>query len=170
MDICKCATSHVRSMLFNLIKRSSSLFSTFIPYGIRALIHKGKITYITKFGRMVTPSTPSTTETSSTSEQVSNAHSGGSSGYDLTTNHHFHITSHKLNGNNYLQWSQSVMLFIRGKGKEDYLIGAASSLEATDPNRKLGNAKNSLVMSWLLNSMTNEIGENFLLYETASDI
>ena len=121
---------------------------------------------MTKYGGMATPSTP----TSSTSEQLSNAHSGGSGGSDSTTNHHFHITSHKLNGNNYLQWSQSVILFIRGKGKEDYLTGAALSPEATDPNRKLWIAKNSMVMSWLLNSMTNEIGEIFLLYETASDI
>ena len=27
-----------------------------------------------------------------------------------------------------------------------------------------------MVMSWLINSMTNEIGENFLLYVTAKDI
>ena len=27
-----------------------------------------------------------------------------------------------------------------------------------------------MVMSWLINSMNNDIGENFLLYETAKDI
>jgi hypothetical protein len=27
-----------------------------------------------------------------------------------------------------------------------------------------------MVMSWLINSITNEIGENFLLYETAEEI
>ena len=27
-----------------------------------------------------------------------------------------------------------------------------------------------MVMFWLINSMTNEIGENFLLYNTAHDI
>jgi hypothetical protein len=27
-----------------------------------------------------------------------------------------------------------------------------------------------MVMSWLINSVTNEIGENFLLYETAKEI
>ncbi|RVW46448.1 hypothetical protein CK203_067320 [Vitis vinifera] len=31
------------------------------------------------------------------------------------------ITGHKLNGHNYLQWSQSVLLFICGKGKDEYL-------------------------------------------------
>ena len=29
---------------------------------------------------------------------------------------------------------------------------------------------NNLVMFWLINSMTPEIGENFLLYATAKDI
>ncbi|RVX08140.1 Retrovirus-related Pol polyprotein from transposon TNT 1-94 [Vitis vinifera] len=32
------------------------------------------------------------------------------------------ITGHKLNGHNYLQWSQSVLLFICGKGKDDVKI------------------------------------------------
>ena len=27
-----------------------------------------------------------------------------------------------------------------------------------------------MVMSWLINSMTNDIGENFLLYATAKEI
>ncbi|RVW21682.1 hypothetical protein CK203_099910 [Vitis vinifera] len=35
------------------------------------------------------------------------------------------ITGHKLNGHNYLQWSQSVLLFICGKGKDEYLTRAA---------------------------------------------
>lgn len=43
------------------------------------------------------------------------------------------ITGHKLNGNNYLQWSQSVMMFICGKGKDDYLSGVAAPPKADDP-------------------------------------
>ena len=31
------------------------------------------------------------------------------------------VTSHKFNGHNFLQWSQSVMMYIGGKGKEEYL-------------------------------------------------
>ena len=30
--------------------------------------------------------------------------------------------------------------------------------------------ENNVVMSWLINSMTNEVGENFILYETAQEI
>ena len=42
------------------------------------------------------------------------------------------ITGHKLNGHNYLQWSQSVLLFICGKGKDEYLTRAAMP-ETTEP-------------------------------------
>ena len=34
------------------------------------------------------------------------------------------ITTHKLNGQNFLQWSQSVKLYVKGKGKTDYLDGS----------------------------------------------
>ncbi|KAI3441498.1 uncharacterized protein J3R85_002082 [Psidium guajava] len=41
------------------------------------------------------------------------------------------ITGHKLTGHNFNQWSHSVMIFICGKGKEDYLTGAAVQPEET---------------------------------------
>jgi len=33
------------------------------------------------------------------------------------------ITQHKLNGTNFREWFQSVLLVVRGKGKEGYLTG-----------------------------------------------
>ncbi|KAK3026256.1 hypothetical protein RJ639_041632 [Escallonia herrerae] len=33
------------------------------------------------------------------------------------------ITSHKLDGKNFLQWSRSVLLVIRGRGKMGYITG-----------------------------------------------
>ncbi|KAM7461081.1 hypothetical protein LguiA_029202 [Lonicera macranthoides] len=83
---------------------------------------------------------------------------------------HLPITGHKLNGQNFLQWSQSVMMFICGKGKDDYLTGAAVPPTKEDPKFKGWKAKNNMVMSWLINSMNNDIGENFLLYETTKEI
>ncbi|KAK0607433.1 hypothetical protein LWI29_014912 [Acer saccharum] len=48
----------------------------------------------------------------------------GSGGSDQNSSHHnLFITSHKLTGKNYLQWSKFVLIFIRGKGKDDYLSG-----------------------------------------------
>ncbi|KAK6129039.1 hypothetical protein DH2020_037219 [Rehmannia glutinosa] len=80
------------------------------------------------------------------------------------------MTSHKLTGHNYLQWSQSMMMSICGRGREDYLTGAISQPSSTNPQFKTWRAENNLVMSWLINSMTTEIGENFLLYSTAKEI
>ncbi|RVW67782.1 hypothetical protein CK203_062451 [Vitis vinifera] len=80
------------------------------------------------------------------------------------------ITGHKLNGHNYLQWSQSVLLFICGKGKDEYLTGEAAMPETTEPSFRKWKIENSMIMSWLINSMNNDIGENFLLFGTAKDI
>ncbi|RVX18623.1 Retrovirus-related Pol polyprotein from transposon RE1 [Vitis vinifera] len=77
------------------------------------------------------------------------------------------ITGHKLNGHNYLQWSQSVLLFICGKGKDEYLTGEAVMPETTEPGFRKWKIENSMIMSWLINSMNNDIGENFLLFGTA---
>ena len=77
------------------------------------------------------------------------------------------ITSHKLNGQNFLQWSQSVRMFICGTGKEDYLTGEIPILKNDDSGYKKWKAENHQLMSWLINSMNVDIGENFLLYETA---
>ncbi|EXC16348.1 hypothetical protein L484_006555 [Morus notabilis] len=52
------------------------------------------------------------------------------------------ITNHKLNGQNYLQWSQSVQMFICGRGKEDYLTGEVPVPEKTDPTYKKWKVEN----------------------------
>ncbi|KAL3530599.1 hypothetical protein ACH5RR_009921 [Cinchona calisaya] len=80
------------------------------------------------------------------------------------------ITNHKLNGNNYLQWSQSIKMFMCGRGKDEYLTGEIVPPKADDPNYRAWKVQNNLIMSWLVNSTTNDIGENFLLYDTAQEI
>ena len=80
------------------------------------------------------------------------------------------IANYKLNGQNYLQWSQSVLMFISGKGKDEYLTGEIEILEKGDPKYRLWKSDNIMIMSWLINSMNNDIGENFLLYGQAKEI
>ncbi|XP_073025759.1 uncharacterized protein [Primulina eburnea] len=80
------------------------------------------------------------------------------------------ITCHRLNGKNYLQWSQSVRLFICGRGKDAFLSGESPCPASEDPKSRTWNSENCMVMSWLINSMTTEIGENFLLYRSAKEI
>ena len=55
---------------------------------------------------------------------------------DTQFGHSFHhsirITTIKLNGNNFYRWSLSVRMYIRGRGKIDYLIGAKKEPKSTD--------------------------------------
>ncbi|KAG5219081.1 Retrovirus-related polyprotein from transposon [Salix suchowensis] len=106
----------------------------------------------------------STSEVTSKTGKLPNTVSPG------TENSSLLITCHKLNGYNYLQWSSSVMMFICGKGRDDYLTGEATMPGKEDPQFRNWKTENHMIMSWLINSMTNEIGENFLLYGTAKEI
>ncbi|KAL4375780.1 hypothetical protein GQ457_02G025030 [Hibiscus cannabinus] len=78
-----------------------------------------------------------------------------SSDFSITDASPTPITSYKLNGNNYLSWSQSVKLYVPAMTDSTY-------------NKWL--SENHMIMSWLLNSMVPEIGENFMIYTTASEI
>ena len=80
------------------------------------------------------------------------------------------ITSFKLSGRNFLAWWRSVQLVICGKGKFGYLDGSISQPEPTDPSFPVWDINNSMVMSWILNSMDNSIVEIYLLYPTAKAI
>ncbi|RVW71473.1 Retrovirus-related Pol polyprotein from transposon TNT 1-94 [Vitis vinifera] len=61
-------------------------------------------------------------------------------------------------------------MFIRGKEKDDYITGASTAPETTASTYKRWIAENNMVMSWLVNSMTADIGENFLSFDTAKEI
>lgn len=80
------------------------------------------------------------------------------------------ITSHKLNGNNFLQWSQSVKLFIRGRGKFGYLSSTTTKPAEEDEESERWEAENSMIMSWLINSMDPSVGRTYLFLTTAHDI
>lgn len=67
-------------------------------------------------------------------------------------------------------WSPSVMMFVCGCWKEDYLTGDAVQSNKSDHAYKTWKAENNLMMSWLVNSMTTEIGEPYMLANTAKEI
>lgn len=80
------------------------------------------------------------------------------------------VTSHKLHGHNFLQWSQSVFMFICSRGKDGHLIGEITAPEPIDPKYQAWKTDDHLVMSWLINSMTTEVRENFMLFRIAKEI
>ena len=80
------------------------------------------------------------------------------------------ITTHKLYGKNFLQWSQSVQLVIRGEGKMGYLDGTITQPKSDDPPFSNWDAQNSMVTAWLIHSMEDRIGDTNLFYSTAKGI
>ncbi|CAN1244002.1 hypothetical protein LINPERPRIM_LOCUS5899, partial [Linum perenne] len=81
-----------------------------------------------------------------------------------------YISAHKLIEDNYLQWSQSFLVFIGSRGKEGYLTGEIPAPAETDAKYKAWKLNDNLVKTWLLSSMTTSIGDHFLLHKTAKDI
>ena len=84
--------------------------------------------------------------------------------------HSVQITTICLNGDNFLRWSQSVRMYIRGRGKMGYLTGEKKAPAVDDPNYAIWDAENSMVMTWLVNSMEEEISSNYMCYPTTQEL
>ena len=74
--------------------------------------------------------------------------------------HSVQITTIRLNGDNILRWSRSIRMYIRGHGKIGYLIGDKPTPAKKDPTYATQDAENSIVMTWLVNSMDKDISSN----------
>ncbi|KAL5545583.1 hypothetical protein UlMin_005270 [Ulmus minor] len=77
-------------------------------------------------------------------------------------------TAYRLTGKNYLKWSQLVRTFLKGKGKLSHLIGIGPQKDET--GFKAWDEEDSMVMSWLWNSMEPEISDTCMFLPTAKDI
>lgn len=70
----------------------------------------------------------------------------------LNDNPSSQITTVKLDGSNYLNWSWLAILSIQSRGYSRYLIENSKKPEENDPLND--GSKKSLVISWLLHSMS----------------
>ena len=84
-----------------------------------------------------------------TSSKATDALSSSNPHNQIVTNepHSIQITTIKLNGANFLHWSQSVQMYIRGRGKMGYLTGSNKALQVGNPGYDKWDAKNSMVMT-----------------------
>ena len=69
-----------------------------------------------------------------------------------------------------MEWSQSVKLYVQGKGKFGYLSGSTVQPKKSDEAYGTWEAENSMIMSWLVNSMETSLGRSYLFLPTASEI
>lgn len=77
------------------------------------------------------------------------------------------VVTVKFDGSNYLTWSKSVLIFVQGKDKEDYLTGEIEASTKNDPCYRKWKTENAMVMGWLINSMKPEISDYYMLLKTA---
>jgi len=69
---------------------------------------------------------------------------------------------------NYLQWAQLVRATLKGRKKLTHLEGNPPA--KTDSKYEDWNDEDSLIMTWLWNSMTPEISRNCMFFSTAKEI
>ncbi|CAH9116262.1 unnamed protein product, partial [Cuscuta europaea] len=79
--------------------------------------------------------------------------------YQASVNSSMLITGHRLNGTNYLEWSQSVKLAIDGRGKLGYITGEVEEKKNGEDGYNVWRSENSLVTAWLLSSMDASIAK-----------
>jgi hypothetical protein len=77
------------------------------------------------------------------------------------------MTSTKLKGSNYLQWSRAVRVFLTGRGKESYLM-TTKPTDATKIPQWL--QEDAQIMTWLWNSLEPEVFNNVSYLESSKDI
>ncbi|KAJ0010983.1 hypothetical protein Pint_34347 [Pistacia integerrima] len=61
-------------------------------------------------------------------------------------------------------------MYLRGRGKIGYITGDTKQLDVNDKTYAIWDAENSMVMTWLVNSMTEEISANYLCDSTAKEL
>ncbi|KAL5834282.1 hypothetical protein ACOSQ4_013779 [Xanthoceras sorbifolium] len=76
--------------------------------------------------------------------------------------------AYRLNEKNYLKWSQLVRTHLKGRGKLSHLLGTGP--KEGDPKFDAWDEEDSMVMSWLWNSMSPEISDTCMFLNTAKEI
>ena len=81
------------------------------------------------------------------------------------------LAAKKLNEKNFREWAQSVKFAIDGKGKLEYLTGETKqSAPIDDVALQQWRSENSMVTSWLVNSMKPIIEKNYIFLPTVKEV
>lgn len=76
--------------------------------------------------------------------------------------------AYRLDGKNYLKWSQLVRTFLKGKGKLSHLLGTGP--KKGDAGFDAWDEADSMTMSWLWSSMSPEMSDTCMFLPTAKAI
>ncbi|XP_061351894.1 uncharacterized protein LOC133296862 [Gastrolobium bilobum] len=112
------------------------------------------------------PATTSSASSSSVSMEDS------SSPYFLSSGDHPGLTlvSHVLLGSNFHSWSRAMMIALSPKNKLFFVDGSLPRPVSDDLLFQSWNRCNSMVTSWILNSVSKDISDSLLYFSSASEI
>jgi len=80
------------------------------------------------------------------------------------------LVSVKLNGSNFQKWSRAVKIALKTKTKIGFIDGSCTKPALTSPLHNQWIRCDNMVVSWLLNSMINELAEAFLYVNSARQL
>lgn len=104
--------------------------------------------------------------------EVSNSPDNMHSPYHLHSSDHpgLVLTTEALDGTNYSIWTIAMTTSLEAKNKLGFIDGSIAMPVETDPFHKIWCRCNSMVKSWLLNSVSKKIYTSILYFKAASDI
>ncbi|RVW27193.1 Retrovirus-related Pol polyprotein from transposon RE1 [Vitis vinifera] len=82
--------------------------------------------------------------------------------HTTSESHSVQITTIRLNSDNFLRWSQLVWMYIKGRGKMDYLMGEKRALVVDDLNYAIWDVENSMEN---VNQMYYDLGNQSQIFE-----
>ena len=71
---------------------------------------------------------------------------------------------------NYHMWSRAMAVALEGKNKVGFIDGSISEPLVGDPLKPVWNRNNKIILSWLMQSLTNEIAQSDMLHDRASKL
>ncbi|XP_075091730.1 uncharacterized protein LOC142171909 [Nicotiana tabacum] len=75
-----------------------------------------------------------------------------------------------FDGKGYREWRRAIVIVLSAKNKLSFIEGTYFVRDASSTDFKQWNRCNDMVISWLLNSLSNDIAESILYSKTANDI
>ncbi|KAG7584438.1 Ribonuclease H-like superfamily [Arabidopsis suecica] len=80
------------------------------------------------------------------------------------------LVSHNLDGSNYNSWSVAMTIALESKNKWSFIDGSLPRPAESEPIFKIWNRCNSMVKSWLLNVVNQEIYDSILYFNDAAEV
>lgn len=80
------------------------------------------------------------------------------------------LVTNIFNGENYDSWKRSVMIALSARHKVAFIDKTCANQSSASPLYILWQRNNAMVLSWLLNSLTENIRNSVLYFETAKEL